>query len=203
MRRTAVGILLAGFVFIFFIIPFMGIDLLIDAVGFLLLFNGARALQKIGRAEAEGLLPGTNTGLLPPASFGFGAAQPLAIILVGLSAVQLFVGVSTGMASGGGIIGIARAVLEILLFLSLLRGFGPFLKNRGLKVLGLAVPIALLLDMAAGVLSILAILFLFVAAPFLFAVNVAAAIIHLFTLAVFIWLLVAVGDGKRTPKGQG
>lgn len=198
MRRIAAGILLAGFVFIFFRVPVLGIDILIDAVGFLLLFNGARALQKMERAEAALCAP----DLFTPPAFAFGAAQPIAIALVALSAAQLFAGAVTGLGSGGGIVGIARGVLEILLFACLLRGLLPLLKRQGRRALGWALPAALALDMAASLLSVVGIFVLAAQPlPFLAFVTVFSISAHLFTAAVFIWLLAAVRDGAL-PQGR-
>lgn len=47
MRKTAVAIILLGLLFANFTLLFSGIDLLIDAVGFLLIWNGVSALQKV------------------------------------------------------------------------------------------------------------------------------------------------------------
>lgn len=197
MRKTAVGIILAGFLFIFIRLSFMGIDLLIDAVGFLLLFNGARALQKIGRAEAAGLLPvsGANAAgeaARPPATLGFGAAQICAIILIIVSALQLFL-----LGVPGVVAGILRAAGETALLFFLLRGFGPMLQNGRLFAFVRLLPAAFALSMAAAVLSIL---FLFytpaLTMPALFAAWVFVTAAHVFTLVVFLALLI------RTPGNK-
>lgn len=192
MRRTAVGIILAGFVFIFVRIRLLGIDILIDAVGFLLLFNGARALLKIGRAEAAGLLADAPAGQAP-AGLGLGAAQPCAIALVFVSALQLFL---TGGALT--VMGLLRAVLEIALFLFLLRGFGPLARRPGLSSPGRAVQAALALDMAVSALSAV---FLFCTPPAALGWLVLA--IHILTLAALLWLLLRLGgDGKKSTSNQ-
>ncbi len=45
---NAIVVLCAGLLFVFFSIQFMGIDLLIDAVGWVLIFNGIRILERPG-----------------------------------------------------------------------------------------------------------------------------------------------------------
>lgn len=191
MRRTAVGIILAGFLFIFVRLSFLGIDILIDAVGFLLIFNGARALQKIGRAQTDGLLkPGATPVQEPaplPATFGFGAAQGCAIALVFVSALQLFL---TGVPLT--VLGILRAALEIALFAFLLRGFGPLARQERLRTPGRAAQLALALDMAASALSVLHLFFTPPSALWVFTNAV-----HIFTLAAFLWLLLKLEGSRR------
>lgn len=70
MVAVPFGILFAGFAFTIFTIPFAGVDLLIDAVGFLLIFNGLLPLRKLHSA--------------------FFAAVPVSICLVILASLQLF-----------------------------------------------------------------------------------------------------------------
>lgn len=97
MRRTALAIMLAGFAFTFFSIPAAGIDLLIDAVGFLLVFNSLRPLKKLWPA--------------------FGPSPWVCLFLVAVSALQLFF---TGEVSL--VLTVLRAAGECLLFVFLARG---------------------------------------------------------------------------------
>lgn len=79
MRRTALIIMTAGFLFLLDTasITVAGIDLLLDPVGFLLIFNAVRPLKKYGDR--------------------FGPCIPLSLALVALSAVQLFL--TAGLAA--------------------------------------------------------------------------------------------------------
>ncbi len=43
---NAVAVMFFGFLFVLFTLPFMGLDLLIDAVGWVLIFNGVRVLER-------------------------------------------------------------------------------------------------------------------------------------------------------------
>lgn len=106
MRRIAVWILIIGLGFAFFRLPFAGVDLLIDAVGWLLAWN---ALRPLARKE--------NT---------FGISAPLCLALVAVSALQLFFtgGLSTALA-------LLRCGLEIALFAMVARGFGLVLRREG------------------------------------------------------------------------
>lgn len=47
MRKIPLGVLFAGYLFVLFAIPAFGIDLLIDAVGYLIIFNALRFLSKL------------------------------------------------------------------------------------------------------------------------------------------------------------
>lgn len=106
MRKAAVGILLVGYVFVIFALPAFGIDLLIDAVGFLLIFNAARALRRTEPA--------------------FAFAPWVALALVVVSALQLFL-------SGAALVALAilRGLGEGLLLGLLARGFGRMLAAEG------------------------------------------------------------------------
>lgn len=105
MRKTAILLILAGLVFAFFSLPFEGIDLLIDAVGFLLVWNGVRALQK-------------QTG-----QFAFGPVCSGALVVV--CAAALFV--PAGLAAN--LLLLTRGVLEAALILFLMLGFGRLAKE--------------------------------------------------------------------------
>lgn len=70
MRKTAVAIILLGLLFANCTLLFSGIDLLIDAVGFLLIWNGVSALQKVDHV--------------------YGKSSVTSIILLVLSIAQLF-----------------------------------------------------------------------------------------------------------------
>lgn len=106
MRRIAAGITLTGFVFAFVTLPFQGVDLLLDPVGFLLVFNGQRAFGK--------------------GYGGFKLSQLGALLLMAFSAVQLFV-------AGGFFVLVSplRRLVEGLLFLAMQREFGAMLRREG------------------------------------------------------------------------
>lgn len=105
MRKTAILILLAGFVFTSFAVEAAGIDLLIDSVGFLLAFNGMRGLAR--------------------AQPGFAPGGAVCLGLVAVSALQLFCSGAVLAA-----LSVARALGEAALYLLLLRGFWRMLGNK-------------------------------------------------------------------------
>ena len=116
MRRTAFLILLAGVIFVYFSIPFMGIDLLIDAVGFSLLFNAIRPLRKTRQ--------------------GFAIADSLCLGLVLVSALQLlFFGIPSIVLAS------LRALLETLVFCMLAGGLWQMLKRDNAPRLALSIKI--------------------------------------------------------------
>lgn len=127
--KTAVAILLAGFVFAFFQLPFAGIDLLLDPVGFLLVFNGANGLRKLAGAEGR----------------GFGPACGVALALVALTAVQLFAG-----GAVADVLPALRGGLEAALFYLLYRGFAALLEGSGRPGGAVAVTVALWVSMAVA-----------------------------------------------------
>ncbi len=110
MKKTSIMILLAGFVFIYFTLPFSGIDLLIDAVGFLLLWNGLRGLQKAG----------VNTGL----------AAPLCLLLVLVASGQLFVG-----GAFYTVLTVLRSLAEAVLLFFILQGLLPLANGPRYRIL--------------------------------------------------------------------
>ena len=105
--QNAVGILLVGFVFALFTLTFFGIDILLDAVGWLLVFNGVRPLER------------------PKGGIGVRASLCLGLVVV--SAAQLFL--------TGGVVALlllgARAALEAALFLLLISLFRNLLASYG------------------------------------------------------------------------
>lgn len=105
MRKPAIALLLAGAVFTVFTVPFAGIDLFIDAVGFLLMFNALRALR-----------------LLEP---GFGPGAFLCLVLVPVAALQLFLGGVAGAA-----LWLLRGLAAGVLCLLMARGFGCMLEKE-------------------------------------------------------------------------
>ncbi|NLW79961.1 MAG: hypothetical protein GXY32_11225 [Ruminococcaceae bacterium] len=159
MRRTALAIMLVGFVFVFFSIPLAGVDLLIDAVGFLLVFNGARPLEKT----------------MP----GFGKASWCAIALTVVSAAQLFLGGTVYL-----VLSLLRAAGEVLLFLWLMRGLTQMLKKESrLRLVPLTYG-AFTLNMAT---SALVAVMLFVPLPAL-AMGIVLAVVHVLLLALLLRL---------------
>lgn len=159
MRKTALAIMLVGFVFVFFSIPLAGIDLLIDAVGFLLIFNGVRPLEKT----------------LP----GFGKASWCAILLTVLAAVQLFFGGTVYL-----VLSLLRAAGEVLLFLWMMRGFARMLQSENRARLAQLTYAAFALNIAA---SALVAVMLFVTLPTL-AMAIVLAAVHLLLLALLVRL---------------
>lgn len=109
MQKTAVGVMLAGFVLAFFSIEAFGMDLLIDAVGWLLVFNAARALAVWDK--------------------GFKPASWLALGLVGVSALQLFF-MAGALAL---VLGVLRVAGQAALFLLLAGGFARLFAAGGQK----------------------------------------------------------------------
>lgn len=94
MQKIAVGIILFGLAFTFFSIFFAGIDILIDAVGFLFVFNGTWALRK----------------KVPL----FAKAACLSLVLVVVSSAQLFA--FSALATG---VLLLRLILNLVLMLIL------------------------------------------------------------------------------------
>ena len=127
MRKTSLMILLAGFVFIYFTLPFSGIDLLIDAVGFLLIRNGLRGLQKTGVT--------------------LGPAVSICLVLVAIAAGQLFVG---GIFIV--ILAVLRAMAEASLLFFLMQGLLPLTPRPPLRFLLRAVFIAAMVFALSGAL---------------------------------------------------
>lgn len=101
--------MLAGFVFVFFALPFAGVDLLIDAVGFLLVWNGLAALQKLDKA--------------------YGAAPVVCLMLVAVSAAQLFFRGTAGQALQA-----VRVVGELVLYWQMLKGFARCAPKRAVPL---------------------------------------------------------------------
>lgn len=180
MHRTAIGILLIGFVFIFFRLDFAGVDLLIDAVGFLLIFNGANALRRIEGKDGNGKL--------------FGCAVPLSVAMVATSAIQLFAG-----GTFATIVSVVQGLLGILLFVVFQVAFLVLLKHRNQNLLALLTSIALLFTAAVYLLGIPALL----AATTPFGTllgsfcTLSGYIAHFSTLAVFIVLFVVLGSSSK------
>lgn len=98
MRKTAILILLAGFVFVFYSLEFMGVDLLIDAVGWLMVWNGVRALHK-----RDGV---------------FRLSVIFSLMLVPISALQLFF---TGPVVF--LLWALRYACELLFYFTMMQGF--------------------------------------------------------------------------------
>lgn len=109
MRRTAVSIIIAGLVFVYFNIPFAGTDILIDAVGWLVVWNAVRALQKIDKV------------------YYFAPQAAFALIIV--SAFEMF-------ASGGmlRIAVISASILELVFWAMLVRGLYKLTLDSGTKL---------------------------------------------------------------------
>jgi hypothetical protein len=104
VHKTAMAIFLTGLVFSFFTAPAFGIDLLLDPVGFLLIFNAMNTLRK---------LAGGNVG----AGY-FKVAMFISIALILLSTVPIFFDGEVGQAALT-----LRPALETVLFAMLLLGY--------------------------------------------------------------------------------
>lgn len=124
MQRIALLVIFSGFCFAYLTIPFAGIDLLIDAVGFLVVFNGLRFLGKLYQPHFRG-------------------GKLASLVLVVVSALQLFL--KEGLAAGT--LAYVRAGMEVLLYFYLLLAFWavlgqigrPRLRGALAAVLGLAI----------------------------------------------------------------
>lgn len=101
MFKVPVALLIAGLCFTFFSLTMMGVDLLIDAVGFLFIFNGLLHLRRKWT--------------------GFWAGPLCSILLVGISSLQLFLPAWT-------LVGVLRLVLTSILYLVCARGFFQMLR---------------------------------------------------------------------------
>lgn len=98
MRKTAILLMLVGFAVVYFTIPLFGIDILMDAVGYLLVWNAVRVLHK------------------KEDTFGF--APTCALVLTAICALQVTTG---GMVLAAMLV--VRPLAEALLYWQLLRGF--------------------------------------------------------------------------------
>lgn len=102
MRRTAFGIMLVGLLLVAFRIPFMGMDLLIDAVGYLLVCNGLWALHKVQRLYPA-WLPGVCLPLVLAAAlqlfFSVGTVLLITQILCLLLECILYVAFAAGVVA--------------------------------------------------------------------------------------------------------
>ena len=111
MRKTAVLLIVFGFAFVFFRIEAFGIDLLMDAAGYVLVFNGVRALGKVHG--------------------GFGISPALCIVLVLVTAVQIFLSGVPLVA-----VSLVRTAPEMCLFFMMAAGFYALAKADGRAWLG-------------------------------------------------------------------
>lgn len=166
MQKTAVGVMLAGFVFTFFALPAAGIDLLIDAVGFLFIFNAARALRGSGAA--------------------FGHAAACSVVLVAVAALQLLAG--NGLAS---VLGPVRAVGDAVLFVLLARGFGRLLAAGAQR--RLAAPARAVFLFAAGAAVAGAALPALLPAAAVFC-GIVVLVSHIFILALLFFACILPGS---------
>ncbi len=171
---VALGLVLAGLVFALCSVRVGGMDVLVDAVGWLLVFNGLRPLEKPGG--------------------GVGPRGLLCLGLLALSAAQLFL-VSGGLA---GWLYLLRMALEAGLFLSLIGLLGRFLAAFGWqkahKWFALALALNALLSVALAVGR-----WLGVAQPLAYAGLVTALgfVARLLLAGVMVWLLLRL---NRLPK---
>lgn len=181
MRKTATLLVVAGFGFAFITVwlPSMGIDLLIDAVGYLLVWNGLRALQARDKV--------------------YGFAPYVALALVGITTAQLMV-----RGTMIPVLSLVRPLAEALLFWQLfwgLRRIARAEQRRSLPGLYLATVVVGVLSCLLDIIT--ALLFFTVWAlelPAYFnAVTVVLLSVHiamLLLLAYQAWLF-----SKDTPAG--
>lgn len=174
MLPAAIGLLLAGFGFTFFSVTVGDLDILIDAVGFLLVFNGVGALRK------------ANKGL-------FGGTAPVCLLLVVVACLQLFLPFGAMRV----ILLEARAALEAILYLLLARSMGRALQENQ-HVLSLVVRGAFLLN-AFGTLMWGALSFFSPLVALSFG-DIFMLLFHLALIGVLGYLLLSVplaGSGAR------
>lgn len=173
MRRIAIAVMLAGFLFTTLSIRAAGIDLLIDAVGFLLIFNAARWLAKLGDR--------------------FTPCIPLCLGLLAVAALQLFLQ-GTALA----VLGAVRAAGEAALYLLLWRGFAsaPDMGGTPGRRAALAAVFGAnaLAAAAAGLLALTG-----PAAAMGIAQNILLAT-HLALYGLLLWAAVISGDRRAEPK---
>ncbi|MDL2324229.1 hypothetical protein LJC61_03635 [Ruminococcaceae bacterium OttesenSCG-928-A16] len=169
MRRIAAAIVLVGFAFAFFTLPFAGVDILIDAVGFLLVWNGVRALQK------------------KDAVYRF--AAPCSLVLVAIAAAQVFLGggvaayaVQSGLA--GWVLQGLRLAAEGLLYWQLLAGFARLAKAGQRPGLAKLAYVALAVCLAGVLVSACAWALLFFGYPLVVPVAAVVWAGHIALLAV-------------------
>lgn len=207
MHPAAFGVMIAGFVFTYFSIPLPlldGFDLLTDAVGFLLVHNGIRGLRRSGVQAGPAFTRNAKGKIkkIKAEKQGFGLASFSCFWLVFVSAVQLFLSATPLLFATA-----LRAVLEVLLYLSLAKGFGKKLKavRPGLSLLARAVFwLNALGTLAYGILLFTARYF----APFLEVTfeETVLLVFHIAALAMLLVLLFAtprVGYKARTTEGTG
>lgn len=171
MRRVTAGLMAAGFVFVFFSIPVAGVDILIDAVGFLLVFNGLRPLAK-----------------LHP-HFRFSPAVSLFLVVV--TAAQLFLPASLARTAT-----IMRAAGETSLYILIANGYGrSFLAGGkpGQAAFSGGIFTLCAVATAAFVVS-------FLSGTFTAATNTILVICHILVLCVLLWLCLLPKNRERPTE---
>lgn len=128
MTAIIMGIMLVGFSFTFFALPFAGIDLLIDAVGYLLIFNAVRPLRKLYPA--------------------FKGSVSTSLLLVVVSSLELFF--------PWGPLYAIRAMADAFLLLCLARGFYRLFCQQDKLAVGRVIATVLGLNAAASLGAALA-----------------------------------------------
>lgn len=172
---AALGLCLAGLVFAFGTLQVAGIDILVDAVGWLLVFNGLRPLEKPG-------------GGIGPRAF-------LCLGLVGASATQLF---SLG-AGPAWLFLLLRTVLELALFLSLVGLFGRLLAAFGWEKAQAWFTLAFVLNAALGLLLAGALLLgLALPSPYGLLLTVLGYAARLLLAGLLVWLMMRLDRLAKT-----
>lgn len=110
MRKASIILILGGFVFVLFSAPLLGLDLLIDAVGYLFIWNGLRMLQK--------------------ESPFFRLAIFFALILTGVAAVHLFL-------PNNIVLFFIWLICDLFLYVFMFRGFFILARTWDVSLLGI------------------------------------------------------------------
>ncbi len=169
MRKTAVLLIVFGLIFVFFRVEAFGIDLLMDAAGYILVFNGVRALHK--------------------AYGGFGISPVLCLVLVPVTAAQLFLsGVPLVVVS------LVRVAPEMSLFCMMAAGFFKLAKAQGRAALGGCTFALFLAAAAASLLAGLA------AVPYFAGIGFFHGFTHGFSLTAHIALCAVLALNAFLPE---
>lgn len=132
MRRTSVLLVLLGLLFVYIRMPAAGLrDMFIDAVGYLIVFNGIRGLR-----HENG---------------GFTLSMWVCLVLVPVCAVEFFI-------EGNTVLTVARRALELALYAGLFASFmRVFKKNNGRLAFWLCVT-GVVICAAGAVISVVSML---------------------------------------------
>ncbi len=100
VQSIALGMMCVGLGFAYFGLLFNGVDLLIDAVGYLLVFNALRALKKIQHRFAGGdVIAGILTVVALAQLFVYGTMLFFVMLIRGILELVLYIVLFCGLAS--------------------------------------------------------------------------------------------------------